>query len=136
VPLDDLAEAVAHVDAIVVTLPGTDQTRHLIGAEVLGAVRPGTILTNVGRGSVVDEEALLTALDDGRIAFAGLDVFEQEPLAPSSPLWSHPRVLVSPHTAALSAKEEERIARRFAENATRLLDGRELRAVVDTVEFY
>lgn len=136
VPLDHLVDAVGEVDAIVVTLPGTDQTHHLIGAEVFAAVRPGAVLTNVGRGTVVDETALLTALDDGRIAFAGLDVFEQEPLDPESPLWSHPSVLVSPHTAALSSQEEERIARRFAANATRLLDGDELRAVVDTVEFY
>ncbi|KYJ97696.1 D-2-hydroxyacid dehydrogenase [Microbacterium sp. p3-SID338] len=133
---DELVDAVGEVDAIVVTLPGTEQTRHLIGEEVLRAVKPGVILTNVGRGSVVDETALLAALDDGRVGFAGLDVFEQEPLPADSPLWTHPRVLVSPHTAALSSKEEERIARRFAENATRLLDGRELRAVVDTVEFY
>ncbi|MDQ0728938.1 D-2-hydroxyacid dehydrogenase [Microbacterium sp. W4I20] len=136
VPLDELIEAVRHVDAIVVTLPGTAQTEHLIGAEVLEAAKPGMILTNVGRGTVVDEAALLSALDDGTISFAGLDVFEQEPLDAASPLWSHPNVLVSPHTAALNSREEERIARRFAENATRLLDGRELRAVVDTVEFY
>ena len=136
VPLDELVEAVGHVDAIVVTLPGTEQTTHLIGAEVLAAVKPGMIVTNVGRGTVIDESALLPALDDGRVAFAGLDVFEQEPLDASSPLWSHPRVLVSPHTAALSAREPERIARRFAENATRLLDGQQLHAVVDTVEFY
>lgn len=133
---DALSEVVAEVDAIVVTLPGTAQTRHLIGDDVLRAVRPGVIVTNVGRGSVIDEAALLRALDDGRVGFAGLDVFEEEPLPEDSPLWSHPRVLVSPHTAALSSREEERIARRFAENATRLLDGRELRAVVDTVEFY
>ena len=133
---DELEDAVGEVDAIVVTLPGTEQTRHLIGEEVLRAVKPGVILTNVGRGSVVDETALLSALDDGRVGFAGLDVFEEEPLPADSPLWAHPRVLVSPHTAALSSKEEERIARRFAENATRLLDGRDLRAVVDTVEFY
>ncbi|MEU4017299.1 D-2-hydroxyacid dehydrogenase [Microbacterium sp. NPDC028030] len=136
VPLDELVDAVRNVDAIVVTLPETAQTRHLIGADVLAAVRPGVILTNVGRGSVIDEAALLPALDDGRVAFAALDVFEQEPLDPASPLWTHPNVLVSPHTAALSSKEEERIARRFADNATRLLDGQELRAVVDTVEFY
>ena len=72
---------------------------------------------------MVDEAALVAALDDGRVSFAALDVFEVEPLPAESPLWSHPRVLVSPHTAALSGKEEERIARRFAENATRLLDG-------------
>lgn len=136
VPLDDLVEAVRHVDAIVVTLPGTEQTHHLIGADVFAAVKPGAILASVGRGTVIDESELLPALDDGRIAFAALDVFETEPLGAASPLWSHPRVLVSPHTAALNSKEEERIARRFAENAARLLDGEPLRAVVDTVEFY
>lgn len=136
VPLDELVDAVRHVDAIVVTLPGTAQTHHLIGADVFAAVKPGAILASVGRGTVVDESALLPALEDGRIAFAALDVFEQEPLAPENPLWAHPRVLVSPHTAALSSKEEERIARRFAENAARLIDGKPLRAEVDTVEFY
>jgi phosphoglycerate dehydrogenase-like enzyme len=136
VPLDDLVDAVRHVDAIVVTLPGTEQTHHLIGADVFAAVQPGTILASVGRGTVIDEQALLPALDDGRVAFAALDVFENEPLAAESPLWSHPSVLISPHTAALSSKEEERIARLFAENAAPLLDGRPLRAVVDTVEFY
>lgn len=136
VPLDELADAVQEVDAIVVTLPGTAQTRHLIGADVLDAVKPGAIIASVGRGTVVDEAALLAALDDGRIAFAAMDVFEVEPLPEDSPLWRHPRVLVSPHTAALSSKEEERIARRFAADATRLLDGRPMHAVVDTVEFY
>lgn len=136
VPLEELRDAVAQVDAIVVTLPGTAQTHHLIGADILDAVKPGAIIANVGRGTVIDEAALLAALDDGRISFAALDVFEQEPLDDASPLWTHPNVLVSPHTAALSSKEEERIARRFAENAARLLDGEPLTAVVDTVEFY
>ncbi len=136
VTLDGLTDAVREVDAVVVTLPGTEQTHHLIGAEVFAAVRPGVVIASVGRGTVIDESALLPALDDGRVAFAALDVFENEPLAQDSPLWSHPRVLVSPHTAALSSKEEERIARRFAENAARLLDGDPLRAEVDTVEFY
>jgi phosphoglycerate dehydrogenase-like enzyme len=136
VPIGELAEIVRSVDAIVVTLPGTAQTHHLVGAEVFANVRPGTILASVGRGTVIDEQALLTALDEGRISFAALDVFESEPLPLHSPLWRHPRVLVSPHTAALNSKEEERIARRFAQNATRLLDGMPLRGMVDTVEFY
>lgn len=136
VPFDELIEAVARVDAMVVTLPGTARTHHLIGAEIFNAARPGMIVANVGRGTVIDEKALLRSLDDGRVAFAALDVFEHEPLDEGSPLWRHPRVLVSPHTAALSRREEERIARRFAENATRLLDGEPLGAVVDTVEFY
>lgn len=136
IPLDELVDAVAHVDAIVVTLPGTDQTHHLIDAEILRAARPGVILASVGRGTVIDETALLAALEDGTVSFAAMDVFEVEPLPVDSPLWAHPRVLVSPHTAALSSREEERIARRFAEDATRLLDGVPMRAVVDTVEFY
>lgn len=136
VPIDELEQAVGSVDAIVVTLPGTVHTHHLIGERVLRAARPGAILVNVGRGTVVDEASLVAALDDGRVAFAALDVFESEPLSTDSPLWSHPDVLVSPHTAALSDKEEERIARRFAENASRFLDGRPMRSVVDTVEFY
>ena len=136
IPLDELVDAVAHVDAIVVTLPGTDQTHHLIDAEILRAARPGVILASVGRGTVIDETALLAALEDGTVSFAAMDVFDVEPLPVDSPLWAHPRVLVSPHTAALSSREEERIARRFAEDATRLLDGVPMRAVVDTVEFY
>jgi phosphoglycerate dehydrogenase-like enzyme len=136
IPLDRLAEAVSEVDAIVITLPGTASTEKLIGAEVLAAVRPGTLLTNVGRGTVVDETALLAALDDGRIGFAALDVFAVEPLPADSPLWTHPRVLVSPHTAALSHQEPRRVARLFAANATGLLDGEPMRNVVDTVEFY
>lgn len=136
IPLDELDAAVADVDAIVVTLPGTEQTHHLVGGSVFANVKPGVIVASVGRGTVVDETALLGALDDGRVAFAALDVFEVEPLPASSPLWSHPHVLVSPHTAALNGKEEERIARRFAADATRFLDGRALHSVVDTVEFY
>lgn len=136
IPLDELVDAVAHVDAIVVTLPGTDQTHHLIDTEIFRAARPGVILASVGRGTVIDETALLAALEDGTVSFAAMDVFEVEPLPEDSPLWAHPRVLVSPHTAALSSREEERIARRFAEDATRLLDGVPMRAVVDTVEFY
>jgi phosphoglycerate dehydrogenase-like enzyme len=136
VPLDELTSAASEADAIVVTLPGTDQTHHLVSEGVFAAVRPGTILASVGRGTVIDEAALLRALDDGRIGFAALDVFESEPLPTDSQLWRHPNVLVSPHTAALSSKEEERIARRFAESASRLLDGAPLRGVVDTVEFY
>ncbi len=136
VPLEDLVDAASEADAVVVTLPGTAQTHHLIGADVLAAIKPGAIVASVGRGTVIDEHALLHALEEDRVSFAALDVFEQEPLASDSPLWTHPRVLVSPHTAALSSKEEERIARRFAEDAARLLDGLPLHAEVDTVEFY
>lgn len=136
VPIEELADAVGRADAMVATLPGTDATTGLIGADLLAHARPGTILVNVGRGTVVDEDALLEALGDGRIGFAALDVFATEPLPETSPLWEHPAVLISPHTAALDDREETRIVDQFIENLHRFLDGQELRNVVDTVEFY
>ena len=134
--VDDIVSTVPEVDAIVLTLPGTAATEKLIGAEVFAAVKPGTILVNVGRGTVIDEDALLPALRDGRIGFAALDVFATEPLPDDSPLWTEPHVLVSPHTAALNSAEDRLIAELFAANATRLLDGDELVNAVDTVDFY
>jgi phosphoglycerate dehydrogenase-like enzyme len=132
----ELATVVGRVDGIVVTLPGTAATEKLVSAEVLAAVRPGATLVNVGRGTVVDEDALVDALRDGRIGFAALDVFTVEPLDADSPLWDLPNVLISPHNATLTPAEGRRIAELFADNATRLLDGLPLRNVVDTVEFY
>lgn len=133
---DEIAATVPKVDAIISTLPGTAATDKLIGAEVLAAVKPGTILVNVGRGTVIDEEALILALADGRIGFAALDVFATEPLPADSPLWDNPNVLVSPHTAALNVAEDRLIAELFAANATRLIDGRDLVNRVNTVDFY
>jgi phosphoglycerate dehydrogenase-like enzyme len=132
----ELAAVVGRVDGIVVTLPGTAATDRLVSAEVLAAVRPGATLVNVGRGTVIDEDALVSALRDGRIGFAALDVFAVEPLDPASPLWELPNVLISPHNATLTPAEGRRIAELFADNAGRLLDGRPLRNVVNTVEFY
>ncbi|MEV7084449.1 D-2-hydroxyacid dehydrogenase [Streptomyces sp. NPDC093085] len=131
-----LTEVAPSVDAVVNTLPGTDATRHLLGKGFFDAVKPGSTVVNVGRGTVLDEAALLGALDSGRVGFAALDVFETEPLPAESPLWGHDRVLVSPHTAALDAAEDRLIAELFAANATRFLDGRDLVNRVDTVEFY
>jgi phosphoglycerate dehydrogenase-like enzyme len=134
--MEQLPIALATADAVVLSLPGTTATAGVIGAEVLAALRPGTVFVNVGRGSVVDEAALESALRDGRVGFAALDVFATEPLATSSALWDLPTVLVSPHTAALSRGEDRLIVELFAENARRLLDGEPLRNRVDTVEFY
>jgi phosphoglycerate dehydrogenase-like enzyme len=135
-PVERLAEAAARADAIVLALPGTDQTREMLGAEVLAAVRPGITIVNVGRGTTIDEEALVAALEDGRVGFAALDVTYVEPLPAESPLWGLPNVLISPHTAAISEHEPRLIAELFAENAGRLLDGEPLKNRVNTVEFY
>ncbi|MEV0388133.1 D-2-hydroxyacid dehydrogenase [Nonomuraea sp. NPDC050643] len=136
VRIGELDEVIGDMDAIVCALPGTDLTRRIVGERLLSQVKRGVTFVNVGRGGVVDESALIAALEDGRIGFAALDVFEVEPLPETSPLWASPNVLISPHTAALTVEEETAVAELFADNATRLLDGQPLVNVVDTVEFY
>jgi len=133
---DDLADVVSGVDGIVVSLPGTAATEGLVGSDVFAKVKPGVTVVSIGRGTVIDEQAMIEALADGRVGFAALDVFAAEPLDPTSPLWRDPNVLVSPHTAALNSAEDRLIAQLFARNATRFLDGAELINRVDTVEFY
>ncbi|MCQ6272080.1 D-2-hydroxyacid dehydrogenase [Pseudarthrobacter sp. R1] len=133
---DGLAALLATADAVVNTLPGTPYTERLFNRDVFSAMKPGTVFVNVGRGTVVDEEALLEALDNGQVSYACLDVFAVEPLPQHSPLWSHPKVLVSPHTSALSAAENRLITERFCSNLRIFLDGGELPHLVDTVHFY
>lgn len=136
ITLDELKGAISEVDAVVVTLPGTESTEGLLNAELFAAAKPGLIVTNVGRGTVIDEDALLEALDNGQVSYAALDVTAVEPLPKESPLWDHPRVLVSPHTAALSDQEPRRITEVFIRNLTAFLDGEPMINVVDTVDFY
>ena len=126
----------ATADAVVNTLPGTEYTEKLFNRELFAAMKPGTTFVNVGRGTVVDEDALLEALEGGQVGYACLDVFAVEPLPQDSPLWSHPRVMVSPHTSALSAAENRLITERFCSNLRAFLDGGDLPHLVDTVHFY
>jgi phosphoglycerate dehydrogenase-like enzyme len=131
-----LAELAGRADAMVVSLPLTDQTAGLIDRATIEALPPSCIFVNVGRGGVVDEPALVDALRARRIAGAVLDVFATEPLPDDSPLWSLPNVLVTPHAAALSARENERIVELFVGNLRRYLDGRPLRNVVEPGVYY
>jgi phosphoglycerate dehydrogenase-like enzyme len=132
----DLDELLPHADSVVITLPLTDETRGLFDRRRLRRLRRGSILVNVGRGAVVDEDALVEALRDGHLRGAALDVFAQEPLPPDSPLWELDNVILSPHTAALSRRENERVVELFADNLRRYLDGRELRSRIRTDLFY
>ena len=134
--IDALPALAGRADAIVVTLPGTAATTGLIGAEVLQAAKPGVVVINVGRGTVIDEPALIDALRSGQVSSAYLDVFAVEPLPDDSPLWSMPTVVIAPHTAALNSAEDRRIAELFADNLRRFLDGQPLRNVMDTKDFY
>ena len=126
----------ARADALVVTLPGTEATRGLVGAEVLAALRPGAVVVNVGRGAVIDEPALVAALRNGHLAGACLDVFAREPLPADSPLWELGNVIVCPHVAARTEDEDARAVDVFATNLRHRLAGEPLENVVDPVELY
>jgi phosphoglycerate dehydrogenase-like enzyme len=131
-----LAELAGRADAMVVSLPLTDQTAGLIDRATIDRLPASCIFVNVGRGGVVDEPALVDALREWRIAGAVLDVFATEPLPEDSPLWALPNALVTPHAAALSARENERIVELFTDNLRRYLDGRPLRNVVEPGVYY
>ncbi len=135
-PPSAIDELVAEVEAVVITLPLTDETRGLISRRTIGRMCDGAIVVNVGRGGVVDEEALVEALASGKLRGAALDVFADEPLPKTSPLWALDNVIVSPHTSALSWHENERIIELFADNLQRYLAGGELRSRVRTSVFY
>jgi phosphoglycerate dehydrogenase-like enzyme len=123
---DEVTAALPRADVVVLTLPATDQTRHLVNDDFLAAMRPDAVLVNVARGSIVDEAALLRALDAGRPDFAVLDVVSEEPLPPEHPLWSHPRVVVTPHSSSGGHGRFARGADLFAENLRRYRAGEPL----------
>jgi phosphoglycerate dehydrogenase-like enzyme len=133
---DELLDALAWADYVVDVLPGTPDTQHLFGQKAFGAMRPAARFVNVGRGSTVDEPALVRALQEGRIGGAALDVFEEEPLPKDSPLWSMPNVIVSPHMAGDFAGWREALVELFVENLQRYLTGRPLKNVVDKERGY
>lgn len=135
-PVSALRELVGRADAIVFTLPGTESTAGLYDAELIAATKPGAVIVNVGRGSVIDEPALIAGLSSGHLRSAFLDVVAAEPLPADSPLWDLSNVVIAPHTAALNEAEDRRIAELFAENLRRFLAGSDLINVVDPAEFY
>ena len=123
-------------DYIVLAAPVTDSTKAIANAERLSLMKPDACLINVGRGPLVDEPALATALREKKIGGAALDVFPKEPLAADSPLWEVPNLLITPHTAALTDKLWERHYALFSENLRRYLNGDSLLAVVDKNKGY
>ncbi len=135
-PVEALPDWLPRADAVVISLPLTAETRGLIDAAAIASMRPGAIVVNIGRGGVVDEPALIEALRDRKLAGAALDVYATEPLAADSPLWELPNVLLSPHTAALSLHENERIVSLFIENLRRYLRGDQLLNRVDPELLY
>jgi phosphoglycerate dehydrogenase-like enzyme len=132
--LEDLPRFLPDADVIVLACPLTDATRGLAGARFLGAARPGAILVNVGRGGLVDDAALIAALDAGRLEAAVLDVFHTEPLPTDDPLWAHPKVRVTPHTSFAGDGVQERWDRLFLDNIARYVRGEPLAREVDPAD--
>ncbi len=112
-------------DIVLLMLPDTPQTEYIIDREQFTHMKPSTILINVARGRLIRESALVDALKEGKIAGAGIDVFEEEPLAPTSKLWDLPNVILSPHCAATGDNDIRNTCRLLRENFRRYLDGQE-----------
>jgi phosphoglycerate dehydrogenase-like enzyme len=120
---DRLHELLPAADIVALTCPLTPQTTNLMDAKALALMKPGATLINVARGRVVDEPALVRALQEKRLAAAGLDVTAEEPLPASSPLWSMPNVLITPHTAGETQRYEDGVIDLLLDNLGRLWRG-------------
>jgi len=130
-PLDRLPDLLAASDVVVLALPHTPETKRLIGKRELDRIKRGALLVNVARGKLVDDDAVIEALRDGRLGGAALDVFSEEPLDPASPYWDLPNVLVTPHTSGAMQDYWTPLVALFTDNLRRFEKGEPLRNVVD-----
>ncbi len=128
---DQLLEMLPEADWVVITTPLTRETRGLIGERELRAMKETAYIINIGRGAIIQERALIRALQEGWIAGAGLDVFEQEPLPEDSPLWDMENVIITPHYAGLTPYYADRVVEIFTENLRRYQAGQPLINEVD-----
>lgn len=128
---DERQAALAESDFVVVTLPLTSETRKFLGAREFATFKPGAYLVNIGRGEVIDQQAMIEALRQGRLAGAGLDVFEHEPLEPESPLWGMEQVILTPHISGATRSYMDKACELFADNLKRYHAGRPLLNLID-----
>lgn len=133
---DQTGRVLSESDHLVILLPLTPETRGSIGARELARMKPGACLVNLARGGIVDEAALATALRDGQLAGAACDVFAEEPLPASSPLWDAPNAILTPHVAGLGPRYMENLSEIFAENLDRIEKNLPLRNEVDRARGY
>jgi D-2-hydroxyacid dehydrogenase (NADP+) len=133
---DQLPLALGQADHVALCLPLTEQTHGYLGAAELAAMKPTAYVYNVGRGASIDPAALVAALQQGRLAGAGLDVTAPEPLPDDSPLWDMPNVILTQHTSGRSPRNADRITDLFAANLARFLAGEPLEQVVDSSRGY
>ena len=123
-------------DFVVVSLPLTAETQEYIKLEHFQVMKPSSYFFNISRGAVVRAPDLITALEQGLIAGAGLDVFETEPLPENSPLWERENVIISPHLAALSPYYLDRAIKLFTDNLARYVNGRDMFNIIDKQKGY
>jgi len=135
-PPDRLHDLLAHSDVVVIAAPHTPQTKRLIGRAEIDRIKPGALLVNVARGKMIDDEAVVAALRDGRLGGAALDVFSEEPLPASSPYWDMPNVIVTPHVSGALRDYWTPLVALFAENLRRFESGELLLNVVDKAAGY
>jgi glyoxylate/hydroxypyruvate reductase len=133
---EGLREVLPLAEYLVLSVPHTPDTENMIGRDELALLPRGAYLINIARGHVIDEPALIDALRSGQLSGAALDVFVEEPLPADSPLWEMPNVLVSPHSASTSDRENRRITDLFCDNLRRFLSGEPLRNVLNPELLY
>jgi phosphoglycerate dehydrogenase-like enzyme len=129
--ISDLPQMLNQADFIVIICPETEETRGLIGKKEIAEMKEGSVLINISRGSIVDEEAMIAALKSRHLGGAALDVFKEEPLPENSPLWKMPRVIISPHSASTVDKENERLTEIFIDNLSSYIQGKPLKNILD-----
>jgi phosphoglycerate dehydrogenase-like enzyme len=130
-PLRELASMLGECDFLSVTPPGTPETEGMLDNAMLSQLKPGAMVINTSRGTVVDEGALLRLLREGQIGGAALDVFSVEPLPPGNPLWEMDNVIISPHSASCAEFEDLCMTELFIDNLRRYLEGLPLRNIID-----
>jgi len=135
-PLEAMHSLLGESDFVVLALPLTDRTYHLLDVDAFGAMKKSAYLINVGRGELIDQAALVHALDSGQIAGAALDVFEEEPLPEDSPLWAMEKVILSPHISGLSRHFKEDTLSLFIENLNRYIADLPLYNQIDPQQGY
>lgn len=135
-PLNNLSWLLKQSDIVVLSLPLTEKSAKLIGARQFNFMKSDAILINIARGKVVDQNALIDALNDGKIGGAGLDVFAEEPLPEDSPLWCMPNVIIAPHIGGFVSDLYEKITNLFINNLDRYLAGKSLQGIVNKQKGY
>ena len=131
VSMDQLSNVMSQVDVVMIACPLTEETRGLINKDNLSVMQPTAFFINIARGPIVNEPDLIEILEAGKIAAAGLDVTEVEPLQEDSPLWDFNNVIISPHSAGGSQHRARRITEFFLDNLERYLKGEELKNIVN-----